>query len=227
MLAELAELTQGLASQRAFRQAVTEHLRSRLGFDGLVWTPGLTITSDDAVFVWRMPRDMVLRSRANPEHYGELQRSVRRTIERGIAVNAGMSARECASSAWWSEVLRPLGVNSYIGITLGLRSPHTLVSIYRMGARPFVAADARTLRALTPSIGIGDELCARRERDAAPLVLTPREQQIAALVERGLTNAEIASVLGISANTVRNRLAAAFERTGAANRAELVARVRR
>jgi DNA-binding NarL/FixJ family response regulator len=53
--------------------------------------------------------------------------------------------------------------------------------------------------------------------------LTQRQRAIADLVCRGLTNPEIASVLGISRNTVRNQLAVTFRRLGVSTRAELVA----
>lgn len=51
--------------------------------------------------------------------------------------------------------------------------------------------------------------------------LTPRELEIGNLVARGLTNAEIGSVLGISRATVATHLQRAYKRLGLASRAEL------
>jgi DNA-binding CsgD family transcriptional regulator len=48
------------------------------------------------------------------------------------------------------------------------------------------------------------------------------EAKVVDLLERGLTNREIASLLGLSVNTVRNRVASAFKRVGASRRAELM-----
>jgi DNA-binding CsgD family transcriptional regulator/tetratricopeptide (TPR) repeat protein len=50
--------------------------------------------------------------------------------------------------------------------------------------------------------------------------LTPRQRDILALVARGLTNAEIAGVLGLSAGTVRTHLTAILARLEVTNRTE-------
>ena len=52
--------------------------------------------------------------------------------------------------------------------------------------------------------------------------LTARQRDIVSRVALGQTNAQIATALGLSANTVRNHLARVFARIGASNRAELV-----
>jgi len=55
--------------------------------------------------------------------------------------------------------------------------------------------------------------------------LTTRELQIAALVGKGLTNAEIASQLWISQNTVKQTLKRIFRKLDVSARAEMVARL--
>jgi DNA-binding CsgD family transcriptional regulator len=55
--------------------------------------------------------------------------------------------------------------------------------------------------------------------------LTRREEEIIHWVSRGKTNADIALILGISSNTVRNHLHNASEKLSASNRMELVSRV--
>jgi DNA-binding NarL/FixJ family response regulator len=50
--------------------------------------------------------------------------------------------------------------------------------------------------------------------------LTPRELEVLKLVVRGLTNKEISSVLGSSANTIRNQTISIFAKLGVADRAE-------
>jgi DNA-binding NarL/FixJ family response regulator len=54
--------------------------------------------------------------------------------------------------------------------------------------------------------------------------LTPREQEILAMLAEGLPNKAIASRLGISDHTVKTHLEAVFEKLGASTRAEAVAR---
>jgi DNA-binding CsgD family transcriptional regulator len=57
--------------------------------------------------------------------------------------------------------------------------------------------------------------------------LTARESEILRHVAAGATNAEIATILGISPRTVQTHLANAFEKLGARNRAGAVAYVLR
>lgn len=54
--------------------------------------------------------------------------------------------------------------------------------------------------------------------------LTPREREILAMLAEGMPNKLIASRLGISDHTVKTHLEAIFDKLGASNRAEAVAR---
>ncbi len=51
--------------------------------------------------------------------------------------------------------------------------------------------------------------------------LTPREREVAALIARGMTNAEIALSLGLSASTVKHYVEAAMRKAGVTNRVSL------
>ena len=53
--------------------------------------------------------------------------------------------------------------------------------------------------------------------------LSPRELDVLKFVSKGYANTEIAELLGVSHNTVKNHLKAIFEKMGAADRAEAVA----
>lgn len=65
---------------------------------------------------------------------------------------------------------------------------------------------------------------ARRRSSAQIPALTPREREILAMLAEGLPNKLIASRLGISDHTVKTHLEAVFDKLGASNRAEAVAR---
>ncbi|MEQ4723723.1 helix-turn-helix transcriptional regulator [Nonomuraea sp. B19D2] len=71
---------------------------------------------------------------------------------------------------------------------------------------------------------------ARAPADLAVIVaqaygLTPREFEVAQLVARGLSTAEIATALFISPHTVRDHLKAVFGKAGISSRGELVAQL--
>ena len=55
--------------------------------------------------------------------------------------------------------------------------------------------------------------------------VTAREREVATLMARGLTNAEIADALVLSPHTVQAHVKSLFEKVGVASRQELVARV--
>lgn len=66
--------------------------------------------------------------------------------------------------------------------------------------------------------------------EIAPIIieayqLGPREQQVTRLLARGLTTAEIAAELSLSAHTVRDYLKQVFEKVGVSTRGELVAKI--
>ncbi len=54
-----------------------------------------------------------------------------------------------------------------------------------------------------------------------PVVLTRREQEVAALVARGLTNRQIASELTISEHTVANHVAKILRKLGLRSRSQI------
>lgn len=54
--------------------------------------------------------------------------------------------------------------------------------------------------------------------------LTPREQEVAELAAKGLTNRQIAARLFITVDTVKKHLTRVFAQTGCTSRAQLAAR---
>ena len=56
---------------------------------------------------------------------------------------------------------------------------------------------------------------------ARPVRLSPREQQLVALVSQGLSNKQIASALGISEGTVKVYFSRLFRKVGVSDRFEL------
>jgi two-component system response regulator FixJ len=63
------------------------------------------------------------------------------------------------------------------------------------------------------------------DRGLAQLGLTGREEEVARLLLKGLSNAEIARVAGISEKTVKQHISQLFEKSGVASRAEFFANI--
>ena len=63
----------------------------------------------------------------------------------------------------------------------------------------------------------------KRGRPRYPDVLTPREQEVLALVREGLTNAEIAERLSVSADTVKTHVSQILSKLGVGTREEAAA----
>jgi DNA-binding CsgD family transcriptional regulator len=93
--------------------------------------------------------------------------------------------------------------------------------------------DLQALRALAtlaslglpgPSPGIGRARPQRRDLGVMQTQLTPREQQVLALLPRGLTNAEIAEQLGIAAGTAKIHVERILHKLGVGDRTQAAVR---
>lgn len=67
-----------------------------------------------------------------------------------------------------------------------------------------------------------EEACAALAREACPL--TKREYEVLQLLQRGLTNQEIALELGLSPGTIRNYTSSLYDKLGVRNRLAAVTR---
>jgi DNA-binding CsgD family transcriptional regulator len=131
----------------------------------------------------------------------------------------------------YRDFLPDLGVNRFVARGWSADGRIYFVSLARTGPhdrRRFLTRAARILDGVFPIIALGERAqrgsalappCWRSERLA---MFTSSERRVVEMLERGMTNREIASLLGLSPNTVRNRIASAFRRVGATRRAELV-----
>jgi DNA-binding CsgD family transcriptional regulator len=106
--------------------------------------------------------------------------------------------------------------------------------VYGMGVTrrrgPFTERERGRLRALFPHLRAALRAAALLNDAPAdypgagaggPWGLTPGQERTMALAVRGMTNEEIAGLLGISSNTVRNVLVGVFEKAGVSSRTEL------
>ena len=102
---------------------------------------------------------------------------------------------------------------------------HMLVQAWRMvGERPFGRREIQIVELL-----LGEVNQLRREgrlvslHAQSPTELTPRLEQVLDLLARGLSEKEIAAVLGLSAHTVHDHVKRLHQRFGVSSRGELLA----
>lgn len=123
------------------------------------------------------------------------------------------SAPECRAVLWVAEREDPDWVRA---LQAGVRA-------VLLKTRP-VGVLLQCLRSVAGGhVWVSDTLPGRRsvpQREVSER-LTPREREVVEGVCRGLKNREIAAELGISAGTVKVHMTHLFEKTGAADRAEL------
>jgi DNA-binding CsgD family transcriptional regulator/tetratricopeptide (TPR) repeat protein len=106
--------------------------------------------------------------------------------------------------------------------------PPTAFSGLRELDRLGASATAARIRRLLAARGVaGIPRGGRPATLANPAGLTPRQAEVAALVDEGLTNAEIAARLFLSRRTIDNHVAAILRRLGARSRREAADELRR
>ncbi|WP_341668845.1 helix-turn-helix transcriptional regulator [Alcaligenes sp. SDU_A2] len=112
------------------------------------------------------------------------------------------------------------GINIYVFD--GLRDLGDFRIWRARGRPPFEQRDKDVLDVLEPYV----RRALLREQEQRP-VLTAREQDVAALLARGMTDREIGALLGIGFATVRTHLGRLLSKFDCANRVELAARLAR
>jgi len=152
----------------------------------------------------------------------------------GVAADTDVIPPRGALRERYHRALRPIGLQHMAMVHLIVADQ--LRSVIVLGRRqhdPFQPRELDALRRAAPTLAVvdtlaqelaGTEQAIRRGTQCVDDRLTARQREIASLVAEGFTNPQIATALGLSPNTIRNRLADACRRLEVAGRAELVAR---
>ena len=124
-----------------------------------------------------------------------------------------------------SEALRQAGSETRVLIVTTFARPGYLQRALQAGVLGYVLKDAPSeeLANAVRRVAQGQRAIAAELAESAwsaPVMLTARERDILKLVEEGKSNKEIARILSLSPGTVRNYLADATQKLGAANRIE-------
>ncbi|GGB77795.1 hypothetical protein N798_03470 [Knoellia flava TL1] len=139
-----------------------------------------------------------------------------------------MSVRDLEALELWELLLEPRGSRYQLAATLQSDpAAFTLLSLWREH-EDFTEEEAAVVelvrRALASALEFHAAMTELRALAGPPErsdVLTPRQAQVCALVARGLTNAQVATRLGLSERTVRKHVEDAFVRTGCTSRTAL------
>jgi len=139
----------------------------------------------------------------------------------GVAMDDELlTARERRERPFYREVMRPLGLESTLVTVVTIRG-EALSSVYfgwTKRTRPSTRA-LEAMRAALPILALGERLHAGTP--VTHVGLSPRERQVLGMLVRGLTNQEIALLLGTAIGTVKNQVASLLRKTGTSNRSEL------
>lgn len=107
-----------------------------------------------------------------------------------------------------------------VGVVQQDVGPNELIGAVRVVARGGAFLPAPLVRRLLEQLSTKTPLT--RPAPAKLRELTPREREIVALVAKGLSNSEIASLLVVSPNTAKTHVSRAMVKLGARHRAQLV-----
>ena len=124
-----------------------------------------------------------------------------------------------------AEAIRQAGVQTRVLIVTTFARPGYLQRALQAGVLGYVLKDAPSeeLADAVRKVAGGQRAISPELAEAAwslPVMLTARERDILRLVEGGKSNKDIARTLDLSPGTVRNYLAEATQKLGAANRIE-------
>jgi len=132
-----------------------------------------------------------------------------------------------AEMAIFREVLHPSGMKHMI-VRVSVRYGNVAgFNLERRTDTPFTRHELRLVDVIAPFLHIvevltlGTEDESRLDAFADQHHLTRLQRDYVAMASRGLMNAEIADLMSVSVNTVRNTLVKIFEKVGVSNRAEL------
>jgi len=229
LLRDLAEIAVEAQNADAFRQQTLDRLIQTVGADAGSYSCVGARSTDYAAALFGTELPVAELGRCLREIAPQ---EIRRALAPRTQVDSdAISAARQDKLSLYREFLPRFGVSRHA--VRGWRTDDRIcfVTLARSGPydlRRFMSQTAVILDAVFPVIALGARAHGRSQEGTpvtAPEIratLTACESKVVELLERGLTNREIASLLGLSVNTVRNRVASAFKRVGASRRAELV-----
>lgn len=235
-LSRLAGLTTECRTAEEYQAARTEWLMATVDCDAL-YQGAVASSRNYAPVVTGIDPRQVSACEANADRYWH-ERTVLTDAARragGVAIDIDvLGAKQREQSPFYREVMRAVGIQASAIAVLQLRGEISSaiwlgrVGRARLGAHFRSPASLRALREALPVLALGDALHLEAGRAASvtpDLGLNTKEREVMHYLMRGLTNAQIATLLGSSHAAVKNQVATLLRKVGAANRTELAGRL--
>jgi DNA-binding CsgD family transcriptional regulator len=220
-------------------------LRETVGYDG-----GWFHTLDPSLALdtgcWdTLDMTCVERARAGWADYGPQLIRLREAMSAlgGVAQDSEVfDARQRERNPWFVDVVRPLGMKHMLWAEVRLGSQDLAVIGLARGdaGRRFNPGIQEFLRQLVPAVALAESLL--QLRAAAPAIersksanswdasaepeLTPREREVLELFEHGASYQDVARMLQISVNTVRDYVRNIYEKLHVTSKVEAVMKLR-
>jgi two-component system, NarL family, nitrate/nitrite response regulator NarL len=192
---------------RLYREGLAETLGRK---DGLSIVGAHRCSPEALSHIVELHPDVVLLDAGTPQNHAlarEIQRSAPRTSI--VALGVGESAAQMLAYA-------EAGITGYLTHDTSLED---LIVVVESAARGEAICSPQLAGTLVRRLAA---LAADREPDPPDARLTSREREIVALIERDLSNKEIANSLGIEVATVKNHVHNVLEKLSVHRRSEVI-----
>jgi DNA-binding CsgD family transcriptional regulator len=239
-IAEVADLAGLAKSRRTFRDEVMRRLRQTVGYDG-GWfhtlDPSLALDTgcwDD------LDMTCIERARAGWSGYGPQLIRLRNAMSasRGVAQDSDVySARQRERNPFFVDIVRPLAMKHMLWSQLRLGGQDLgVIGLARADAgRSFTPRSQESLRQLVPALALAESflqlrslappigaLASSDSQNAGDPPLTRKEREILELFEHGASYQDVARILQISINTVRDHVRNIYEKLHVTSKVEAV-----
>jgi DNA-binding CsgD family transcriptional regulator len=234
-MAEIADLAARTPSRRTFRDEVMRRLRGFIGYDG-GWFHTLDPSLPLDTGCWDdFDMTHIERARAGWGVYAPQLTRLRDAMSaaRGVAQDSEVfSARERERTPWFTEIVRPLTMKHMVWVGLNLAGRDlAVIGLARADAgRGFTHGTQDRLRELVPALALAESFLQLRSTVEPPAVgdppLTAKEREVLEWFERGASYQDVARILEISINTVRDHVRHIYEKLHVASKVEAVMKLR-
>ncbi len=229
-LSQLAELTTKSRTSEQYEAARTEWLHSVVGCD-TIYQGAVAPTQQLRPIVTGIDPAYTADCESTGDRYWPDRIRLNAATRKAGAIALDLAllpARERRERVFYREVVAGLGLRAIGVAIIELRgAPLSCIYFGRTSRRGRFERDLERLRSALPILALGEAL--HHARVGGPTLyagLTRREDEIVQYIVHGLTNGEIARLLGTSPATVKNQVASILRKVGAANRTELAWRAR-